>query len=143
MRLRELVEQNPDRDERSLAKRALKVVDTDDLVEVIAEEIAHVRRALVARQEKQQLDEIFAAAKSRGRKIVPIPVARSAVFEETFRLGDGRRVEWGKATAEEHEARASFLEKMANSTLATAKRHRDAAAAIRSAGVQCLEEIAA
>src|SRR5579885_3454961 len=143
MRLRELVEQNPDRDEWSLAKRALKTVDVDDLVEVIAEEIVHLRRRIVASREKEQLDKVFAAAKGRGRNVTPLPLPRPSVFEETFRIGDGRRVEWGKATADEHDECAAFLEKMAHSTLATARRHRDAAAAIRAAGVKCLEEPAA
>ena len=81
---------------------------------------------------------------ARSGKPATIAADRSALLGTTFALGDGKPpVRWGEATADQHRQRAEMLERIASGTFATANRHREAAAEIESAGVSCLNDLAA
>lgn len=67
---------------------------------------------------------------------------RASLMRETFSLPDGRRVEWGTATVEDHQSRADFLAKQRDGITSTIARHVEAIEAIRTAGVRCLDELA-
>jgi hypothetical protein len=62
------------------------------------------------------------------------------LLRESFALGDGQRVAWGEATAEQHEQRIAFLAKQRDGLAATMERHRRALEIIRAAGASCLGE---
>lgn len=57
-----------------------------------------------------------------------------------FTVGGGQVVTWGAATAEQHERRASKLERLAAGDLTTAAMHRAAINTISAAGVGTLAE---
>lgn len=68
---------------------------------------------------------------------------RTRRLEQTFVLGDGRRVSWAHATVEEHRQRIEFLQVHVRGVMDTIARHEEAIEAIVAAGVSCLAEIAA
>lgn len=67
--------------------------------------------------------------------------AREALAHETFALRDGTRVEWGKATAGQHEERAEMQRALSGECVKDAERHEQAAKEIRAAGVRCLDDL--
>ena len=60
-----------------------------------------------------------------------------------FALGDGTETTWGQATVSEHEQRITMLAKNAAGVIETAARHQAAIRMITTAGVACLNELAA
>lgn len=102
---------------------------------IIAAECESIERVRVRRIEQ-------AVTISRKGREANITGERSALMRETFALGDGRRIEWGKATAEEHQARLDMLAKMRDGLDATMSRHQDAIDLLRSSGVKCLDDLA-
>ncbi len=66
---------------------------------------------------------------------------RAKLFAETFPLGDGTRVSWGDATADDHRKRIAMLERLHNGIAATIGRHVEALELIEAAGVRCLNEL--
>ena len=108
------------------------------LTPLIAAECERLERQIVRQV------EIAHWRSARSGKPATIAADRSTLLGTTFALGDGKPpVPWGEATAEQHRQRAEMLERIANGTLATATRHREAAAEIESAGVSCLNDLAA
>jgi hypothetical protein len=67
--------------------------------------------------------------------------AREILARETFALPDGTRVEWGRATAEQHLERARMQRRLAGDCIDDSKRHEQAAKEIRAAGVTCLDDL--
>jgi hypothetical protein len=94
---------------------------------------AHIDRRHVRSIERE------ATAQRAG---VPVGVpAHQRLLSESFALGDGRRVLWGEATAEEHLERAAMLQQMADGVLRSRQSHIDAADLIRLLGVRCLNDL--
>lgn len=58
-----------------------------------------------------------------------------------FKLPDGQRVEWGKATAAQHEARAQYLRAMMAGIGVDLARHERALKLLADEGVDCLDEV--
>lgn len=69
------------------------------------------------------------------------PLLRAELLSETFALGDGRRVRWGEATAQDHQDRIDFLTKQIRGTQQTIGRHAAAIELISTANVSCLDEV--
>ena len=59
----------------------------------------------------------------------------------SFSIGAGVLVTWGEASAEQHNARADYLELFASGSLITAAMHREAASNILARGVETLLEV--
>lgn len=69
------------------------------------------------------------------------PTARRSQFlQSTFALPDGRRVTWGEATIQDHEARIAYLSKQQKGIGETIGLHRSVINEIKTAAVTCLNE---
>ena len=75
-----------------------------------------------------------------GRKVDPTGERRQ-LLDETFGIGDGRRITWGEATVADHQARADMLAKMRDGLDATIARHLDAIAQLQQANARCLNDL--
>lgn len=67
--------------------------------------------------------------------------ARNELAKKTFAMPDGTRVEWNRATPEQHDQRAAWYRKLAGSNVEAAKLHETYAKTIREQGVSCFAEI--
>lgn len=103
---------------------------------LVAATVANQARAMV-RDHEHQVDAALAVARTAQDRAA----ARRQLIGDTFLLPDGTAVRWLEATAEQHDARAEWLESHAAAVMATADRHRVAAAEIRAAGVSCLADL--
>lgn len=75
-----------------------------------------------------------AGVRARQAARVKLPVS-------TFRLGDGKEVEWGKATTVQHMARIAWQNTQIDAIKLDIARHERAVELIRAHGVDCLDEI--
>ena len=139
--IRDLIKEQPKAKPATLAKTLISRTGRDTLVQVLAEEIAHVQRHEVRSVERAAFDEIFSpgvCTKSTTSKSTP---TAADLYRERFALGDGTSVTWGRATIEQHQQRIAMLEKLQAGIAATIERHRTAIRTIESAGATCLEDI--
>lgn len=138
---------DPTGDPTALATNLLRRLTKADLTALLAEEIAHQQRGVHAAAEASAFADKFTETVRSGGLLrrspsVPVPTDQfRALFDSPFKLGDGTAVVWGEATVEQHEQRITFLSKLRDGLDRTIDRHREAIAAIRSAGVSCLAEI--
>lgn len=139
-----IANQNPDGDPRDLAATLLSRLKRADLIGLLAEEIAHAQRSLVRSVERDTFRQAFTAT-TRAQKQSPATTdeAFRALFDCTFKIGDGSQATWAEATEEQHLARIAMLEKLRAGLDATIDRHREAVRLIRSHGVACLAQIPA
>jgi hypothetical protein len=96
--------------------------------------VRRIRRADAAQAERAAQPTI-----SNGTTADPTE-ARRKLLDSGFAL-DGDWVLWGDATPAQHRQRAEALRKLAAGTLATARRHEEAAELIEAAGATCLREV--
>lgn len=122
-----------------LVLKRLKVPASTSIVltPVVSTAVEMVRRQPVRNAERSAFKKITNALGSA----VDVVAMRAALADETFALGDGRRVKWGEATVEQHAERIVMLEKLVAGTQRTIEQHRDAVEMIEVAGVACLNEI--
>ncbi|WP_166345163.1 hypothetical protein [Phytoactinopolyspora limicola] len=66
---------------------------------------------------------------------------RERLSSVSFRTGDGRKVEWGKASWSEHEARILWNETRRDELARDTERHRAAQKLLETEGVDCLDDI--
>jgi len=104
----------------------------EELYPHVRDRMGHLMRAYVSPAEDRQFP--------MGWQENP-PQSIGDLAEEVFSLLDGTRVAWGKATAEQHEARAAMQRAYASRSLEDAKRHDWAAGEIRAHGVTCLDDL--
>lgn len=78
-----------------------------------------------------------------GPSRTPRPRVRETLYFDMFPLPDGTFVEWGKATAAQHRARAQWLRQRSADDLAAAADHEAAADAIDAADAVCLNDLLA
>lgn len=115
---------------------------------LVSQLVADMQRAITRDREKR-VDDLLAAAPppptGSGKQARAVwqtrAEARRLLVNDTFPLTNGEAPRWLYATAEQHDMRADWLETQATSVLATAARHRQAAAEIRAAGVSCLADL--
>lgn len=145
--LTELIEDYPKLDVRNL--------DADVLVEIadrwLRAEYSKRVRATARQLERtnQRVDIVDAALANAVNRIARDAASRiinewaPSLLAQTFTLPNGRTVRWGEATAAEHEARASQLEKHASGVIQTAALHRRALSDIQASGGKSLNELTA
>lgn len=63
------------------------------------------------------------------------------LLDTEFALGDGTRVTWGEATAEQHRSRAELFANNAAANLEGAARHQKAVAALLESGASTLRDL--
>ena len=104
------------------------------LLPIVTEAILMERRKAVSLVERSvPVSMIFNGETSLGQ--------RAKRLEQTFALGDGRRVSWAEATVPDHRERIAYLEVHMRGVMMTVSRHSEAIEAIEAAGVSCLAEI--
>jgi hypothetical protein len=110
-----------------------------DLLELVAEEIASIQRTRTRGLEA----EAFPPPRSNGSVSERLGVVDplKALRSETFKLGDGREVEWLLATVDQHRQRVDYLERLRAGIAVTIDRHRQAIDQIESAGATCLADL--
>ena len=133
------VEATPNLSDENIARKVLKEIGVATpqamiLLSAVASVVESWRRAPVRAIERK----VF---RRNGGEAIDVAACRVDLADETFALGDGRRVSWGEATIEEHRERATLLRKHLDGVHRTLEAHLVAIAAIEEAGVKCLNEI--
>ena len=103
---------------------------------LIANECERIERERVRSVEAESWGKV-----RRNGRPASVLADRAKLFAETFPLGDGTRVSWGDATADDHRKRIAMLELLYNGIAATIGRHVEAVELIEAAGVRCLNEL--
>lgn len=134
---------HPNDDPLRLARRLLAQLGRPTLLQLIAEEIKHQQReSKRTGPETRAFAEWFAHRDSAATKTAfGVRAALSPVFADTFSLGGGESVTWGRASIEQHERRIVMLEKIRAGIADTIARHREAIRILRETGAACLEEV--
>jgi hypothetical protein len=137
-RIYELGHKAPNDDPRELAEQLLgELADDDDLLDVLAHDIAFAQRSAVRTVESNA----FRTKIGEPVTLEPATPAFRALMERGFKLGDGTRVVWADATVPQHAQRVAYLEKIRDGIDQTIDRHREAIRLIEQAGVTCLAEL--
>jgi hypothetical protein len=138
----------------NLIHQAIEELDTDD-PQVVAEHVlataprevieAHLVnlirwRASMSIRQRTRTVERRVISRTGGNRTTTVSDMAELV-DKTFSLPDGRRVSWGEATIEDHQARAFMLRELAERTMITATQHERAAEMISTAGAACLNDI--
>ena len=100
------------------------------LMPIVADEVRRIRRASVRAVEATYF----------GSPADPV-AARKQLLAEAFYVPGMGMVEWGEATAEQHESAAAELRSKAAALEVTALRHEASAQEIRKARARCLNQI--
>lgn len=130
----------------SLACLALDECDKDTLAPVIAHEIERLWRQESQRNEQEwfpSFREKIRAPAVKSKSLLDTQGNGDAVnnfLQETFALGDKRRVSWGEATVDDHRQRMVMLCKLRDGINNTIRRHRTAIEVLEQAEVNCLNE---
>jgi hypothetical protein len=133
------IDAEPDASAVAIADGLIARVRKVDLLPLLVEAVEHIQRHRVRNREQAAFRAVFG---SRSGVVLETPSAAFRVlYADTFRLGDGRVVSWGKANVEEHRQRIALLTKLRDGIDITIARHHEAIARIEAAGVTCLAEI--
>lgn len=137
-----LVEQDPHGNPTVLAERVLARSTKADLLPLVAAEVQAEQRHRVRQVERRAFREVFeqASASTAERRASIAPGLRR-LFDTPFALGDGSRVDWLKATADEHRQRIASLAKIRDGLDRTIVQHEEAVRMIEGAGVHCLADL--
>jgi hypothetical protein len=135
------VRTHPKVEARQLARKAIKLKHPG-VVDVLAEEIDHIRRGVVQAQEIASLRALLELAPltAHGGRAAPAPEILS-FLRERFALGDGTFITWGAATIEQHEQRVALLRGQIAGLSATMARHVATIARLRDTGARCLDAL--
>jgi hypothetical protein len=90
--------------------------------------------------ERGRVRNVEAQATRSGKRVDPTGERRQ-LLDESFAVGDGRRVKWGEATVADHRARIEMLTKLRDGIDATLVRHMDAISQLEQAHARCLNDI--
>lgn len=94
----------------------------------------------VRRSTEREHDSMMVKARTPDERVA----ARMRISRERFFCYlTSAWVEYGKATAEQHEARAQWYAKRIEGDTAARRRHLDAAQEIRNSGASCLDDLVA
>lgn len=142
--MRAFVDENEDRDNVALAEMFLTRRTKRDLVPLLAEEFAHVRRGIV------RAEEALALAQMRPSSSVPT-LARVRdelgglvpLLDHSYRIGDGVERRAGDMTVDDWRLRRTMLESQAAGVARAIEVCDRAIDAIEQAGVRTLRDIGA
>lgn len=150
--IRKWVEFDPKADDRRIADRVLGDLTQGQMVELVLPIIGQVRREGARRIEHRVHREFFASLPPR--KVSSVEERREAIrhiamrlpdkrdlLKTTFALGDGREVEWGKATVDDHRQRLAMLSSQQDGIGETMLLHEAAIEQIVAAGVTSLGDL--
>lgn len=133
--------QNGTVDPYDLAARIIPEVNPEELVPLLAAHIGHIIRNRTRDNERAAFRATVASNETA------VVVARPdtgpdfrLLAAERFAMGNGEKVQWLKATADDHRARIVYLSKMRDGIDDSIEQHRDALRIIETAGVNTLEE---
>lgn len=151
MDLRELIKQELNQsadDSDVVAARMIAAASRSDrtawLQTLLSDKVDNVRRNGYRTVERAAFAAIYAATHEPVRAAYDSCEERAklvTLFRNTFALGDGRDVSWGRATVEEHRIRISLLQKKADGIIKTVEQHEIAITLIEGAGVECLDQV--
>lgn len=142
-----------DEDPFKVASRLVSSLSQNQLVVAIGHEIRHEQRSLARGVERSAFPQFFSALKSipsiiKGKKSDPADVInlqhqirQKNLMNQAVALGDGTKIKIGRMSPQEHDIRASFLERMSQGIAETAQWHRIAAKQLRKAKVGCLDDL--
>lgn len=135
----------------SVEARAAYLLDYGErelVLYIIRKHLEHMERENVRKLEASILPALKLVANGRPLEarqvsVLPrqVPDELRKLMRERFALGDGLRIEWGEATAEQHEQRAEFFERAISGHTTSMRRHLQAAEVLRSTGARCLNEL--
>lgn len=154
-RVVETLEKMPEASSEEVAEAVVDdSLSREAFVEIVRTEVLSVRRDQVRAVERRVFNDIMESSRKRAEAnektaaesgVDFSSVAAQQRFQDlrrkAFSLGNGKVVEWGKATVEEHEIRVSFLEKFRAGVDRTIDQHRTAIKALLDNGVDCLDDI--
>lgn len=103
----------------------------------------NIERHRVRHVEHRAELQLLRGDNQRAGVVVNRTTERQALMIETFTLGNGQRVAWGSATAQDHRDRVAYLCKLRDGYQSTIDRHLAAIEAIEAAGVTCLAQVQA
>jgi hypothetical protein len=142
-RMERLLAANSNASDQKLASDLLSQVRKADLLQLVAEEFQHLRRAHVQRLEQKALQVLM--SQTRPRKA---SAALAADFEAMRELmdrkyadGTGRRMRFGAMTTAEHQACIDQAMTQINAQQQRIALHQRAIRIIETAGVICLDEV--
>ena len=124
--------------------------DTDEIASAAVQALTRVERehwlhSLVLREvtllQRQRVHRHEVAVRREIEHGVDPITARRALAADSFALPDGRRVPWLLATADEHLARAGWLEGQQHALGQTRALHEEAARLITENSVTCLADL--
>lgn len=136
-----IADEHPDENPRRLAGMLLDRLDRDDLVTLLADEIAWAQRSQVRAVERAVFTERFRTTSAKVTADNATVDNYRALFDCSFKLGDTTVASWEKATEEQHLQRIAFLEKIRDGLDVTISMHREAVRLIRAHNVNCLGDI--
>jgi hypothetical protein len=135
--IHEAIEKHPTMTDAALAgivlhdRRATRAV----LTPLVTDEVRRLRRTQTRRIEQHSFPRPSMVGESTLAE-------RARLLRKTFSIpGTGRRVEWGKATVEDHRTRIAWIENHIGTLRETIARHEWAIKMIEEAGVTCLNEV--
>jgi len=132
----ELVEAHSEAgDDQAIAVAILAVLKVNRkaskvLLNAVAAAVTFERRHLATVAERNAF-----AGHPKGRDL------REHLAEETFAIGNGRRIRWLDATVADHEARIAYQQRLISAVVGDIDRHTLAIKIIRDHGVTCLREV--
>jgi hypothetical protein len=139
--IREECDKHADASDAAIASEVMKRANISTksamfLMPVMANAVAGSRRGEVRATERR----VFSPRRELGGTFDMV-AARSEMVDKAFAVGDGRLVEWLKATVDDHLARIEYLRKFVAGVEVTIASHEEAIAQIRAHNVTCLGEI--
>jgi hypothetical protein len=141
--IREECEKRPDASDDAIAVEVMKRAKVAAqasmfLLPVMAGAVGQQRRSEVRLVERRVFPRSARRVLGAASDVVTM---RSELVGASFALGDGRLVEWLKATVDEHLARIAYLQKFVAGIDTTIAAHQEAIARIQKFGGTCLGDI--
>ncbi len=126
-----------------LNRLKVRVAAAKVLQPLVENAVAAHRRGETRHTERAAFSRPWSSPRQLLNDATPVDVmdARNELLASGFFTVDGRRVEWAKATIDDHEARIGALRAHVAGVQRTISAHEQAVAAIKAAGVTCLAEI--
>lgn len=141
------LKQDPSLSDEQISQSIFERVRKAELLPLLTAEVRRQRRSIVLPEEREFFAK-FAETKVNPERhevkraeVSAAWLRAGALLRKQFALGDGERVEWGRATVQQHEARIAYLTKMRDGIGATITEHRNAIALIQESGVECLDDV--
>jgi hypothetical protein len=156
-RIRAEFDFDPRADDRRVAERVLRSITKADLLPLLVDEVAYVRRAMVRHHERRTIGRLARAVgvvksgSKRGATITATQrrVALNNMYSrlyglrmQTLDLGDGHSVRWGLLTVEQARTRLAMLRRQVGGIQTTIMQLEQVIVCLEQTGASCLDELA-